>query len=178
MLGRVMRNVALLSALALAVPTLAQAQASIYVGPGVLLPVGDFGDVADAGWMAVGGFFVPVGSGNIAVGAEGFYGSASGVDDGPSTDVYGALGTIGLAFGEAGSVRPFVFGGAGIIGADVDLGETEVDASDTSFGYEAGAGLSIPAGERFGIFIEGRYMGSSDLDMLGVVAGVGIGLGG
>lgn len=173
---RAIRRVSLVAVFAALVPVAVQAQA-IYAGAGPLIPVGDFGDAADAGWLAAGGVVFPLG-GPLGIGAEGLYGSAIGVDSGPSTDIWGILGTVGLIFGDEGSVRPYIFGGAGVIGADVDTDSPGVDGSDSSFGYEATAGLDLPVGDRIGIFVEGRYIGTSDLNMLAALGGVGVRVGG
>ena len=84
MLGRAMRNAALVAVLAFAVPAAVQAQATIYAGGGVATGVGDTGDATDAGWLALAGVVVGVGEGGIGIGAEGLYGSLSGADSGPA----------------------------------------------------------------------------------------------
>ena len=50
------RSVFLLTAFALmAIAIPAQAQTTLYIGGGGSFPTGDFGELADTGWMAVGG---------------------------------------------------------------------------------------------------------------------------
>lgn len=155
-----------------------QAQGTyIYVGAGILSPVGDAGDALDTGWMATGGVGVPVGSGSISVGAEGLYGSVSGVSDGPSVDLLGLLGTVSLTFGDPGGIQPYVIGGAGIIRASTDSDSPGLDGSDTNFGYEAIGGLAIPAGDSFSLWVEGGYLGTSDFDAIRATGGVAIVIG-
>lgn len=180
MLGRAFRNVTLIAALAMTLPATVQAQ-SLYVGGGVLIPISDFEDDADAGFMGIGGISFDIGDSGFAVGAEGMYGPGSGADDGPDIDVYSAMGWLLYGFGEEGSVAPYIFGGAGILGCNADSsGPTPASCTDddTNFGYQGGAGLDVPLSDRVNLFFEGRYMGSTDIDIIGALAGLSIGLGG
>lgn len=178
MMGRTIRNVALAAAVALAVPATGHAQ-SIYFGAGGLFGVGDFGDATDPGFMGVAGLSFDLGDSGASVGAEGMYGTAGGIDDGPDATLYSAMGYLLYGFGDGETVSPYIFGGAGLLGVDVDDSGTGSGGSETEFGYQAGVGLDIPlGGDNVGLFVEGRYMGSSDVDLIGALAGVGISLGG
>ena len=166
---------------AVAAPAAVQAQ-SVYVGGGGLFGVGDFGDLTDPGFMGIAGLSFDLGESGASVGVEGSYGQANGADIGdvealPDVNVYSAMGYILYGFGDGEAIAPYVFGGAGLLGTDIDTTDTSADG-ETEFGWQGGVGLDIPVGDRVGIFVEGRYMGSSDIDMLGLLAGLGIGLGG
>jgi len=173
MLGRAFRNVALVAALALIAPAGLQAQTSIYFAGGTLIPISDFGDVADPGLMGIGGIGIGIGDTDFTVGAEGMYSPGNGSGTEPDVNLYSAMGWLEYEFGDDGSVSPYIFGGAGIIGGSEDGGN-----SDTEFGYQAGGGLAFPVGGSTSLFVEGRYMGSDSLDLIGLLAGLSIGLGG
>ena len=160
-----------------AVPGTASAQ-SIYGGAGLTIPVGDFGDYADAGWMGVLGVTVDIGESGLWAYGEGFYGQNNHSDvDGDKTNPYGAMGGVGYDFGDGESVGFYAFGGAGLMvhKFSPDTGE---GGSESQFGYQAGAGVGAPLGDSFGLWGEGRIMGSKDTTFIGILAGVSVQLGG
>ena len=59
----------------------ASAQTIIYVGGGATFPTGDFGDLANTGWQAIGGVLFPVGPEGLMVGADAFYGQNNHKDE-------------------------------------------------------------------------------------------------
>jgi hypothetical protein len=163
--------------LMLALPAATAAQ-SIYAGVGASIPVGDFGDYADTGWLAVAGFLVPIGDGPIQVGAEGFYGQNNHSDvEGDKTNPYGVMGTLMFDAGADGSIGPYFFGGAGLLVHKFGTDAPEGGDSESQFGYQAGAGLDIPFGESVGGWVEARYMGSKDTNLVGFLAGLSVGIG-
>lgn len=155
----------------------------IFAGGGVTIPTGDFGDFADTGWIASAGFSFDVGDAGLSAGVEGFYGEnkhdadVSGVADGDKTNPYGAMGFLLYRAGDPESVGPYFYGGAGLMVHKFSPATGEGD-SETNFGYEAGAGLDFPFADNVGAWVEGRFMGSSDTNFFGIVAGLGLGLGG
>lgn len=161
----------------LAAPTTVLGQ-GIFVGGGVTIPTGDFGDFADTGWLASGGFSFDVGDGGVSAGVEGFYGENKHETDGDKTNPYGAMGFLLYRAGNPESVGPYFYGGAGILvhKFSSDSSPSE-DSTDTNFGYEFGAGLDFPFGSNVGAWLEGRYMGSSDTKLFGIIAGLGFGVG-
>lgn len=178
---------ALLALLAFTLPSPAVAQgAFLFGGGGVTFGTGDFGDDTDAGWLAIAGVGTDIGTSGVFIAAEGFYGSNSLSDDAldESANVYGAFGEIGYGFQTGGNVEPYVLGGAGILVLDV------FDESESGLGYLGAAGLSISTDGPVGFWIEGRFMAAPglgeetattsevDVTMFGIVAGIGIGLGG
>jgi hypothetical protein len=148
----------------------------IFVGGGVTIPTGDFGDFADTGWMAIGGFSFDVGDGGVSAGLEGFYGENKHDTEGDKTNPYGAMAFLLYRAGNPESVGPYLYGGAGIL-IHKFSSDTSEGGSDTNFGYEFGAGLDFPFGDNVGGWLEGRYMGSTDTTLFGILAGLGFGVG-
>ncbi len=166
----------------LALPATSQAQgAFLWAGAGLAIPMGDYGDATDAGWLGTAGVGVNVGDSGFGVFGEGMYGQNSltstspGLDDG-NVKVFGAMAGVIYRAGDPSTVGPYAFGGGGLLVVDV----VDLD-SESNFGFEFGVGLDVPLGGNFGVWIEGRYLGSTgdtDVDIIGILAGVGVGLGG
>ena len=154
--------------LAFAVP--AQAQTTLYLGAGATFPTGDFGEYADTGWMGVGGAIFGLGDSGFGVGGEFFYGQnnhgVDGVDLDSKTIPYGIMAIADYSFGSPDGLQPYVFGGLGLMVHRFSV-EGFDSESESQFGYQFGAGL----GFNFGLFIEGRYMGSEDTNYFGALAG-------
>jgi opacity protein-like surface antigen len=108
------------------------------------------------------------GAGPVGVGAEFFYGQNNYSVDGDGdakTTPWGFMGIVDYAFGQPDKIRPYVFGGLGVMIHRFSAGGES--ASETEFGYQAGAGLAFP----LGIYVEGRYMGSEGAKYFGALAG-------
>ena len=186
MIAGKIRKALLVAAVALALPVAAQGQV-IYAGAGLLSDGGDIGDVTDAGFLALAGVVFPVASGGFGIGAEGLY-SSLGASDGAdgSIDILGVLATFGYSFNPDGNVHPYIYGGLGIVNLDADDGSGD-GQSETKFGFEGVAGVDFGLSESVGLFVEGRYLGSSGIDVeggdsislqaLGGAAGISIGIG-
>lgn len=167
----------------LALPTTTQAQtAFLWAGGGVTFGTGEYGDNTDAGWMGTAGVGVNIGESGAAVFGEGMYGQNGIADVDESVKLFGAMGGIMYRVGDPAAVGPYVFGGAGLLVLDAEGAD-----SQSNFGYEFGAGLDIPLGGNVGVWVEGRYVGSTGADeameevnanVFGILAGVGVGLGG
>ncbi len=161
-----------------ALPATTQAQSAfIWAGAGVTFPIGDYGDLTDTGWLGTAGIGINVGESGAAVFGEAVYGQNSIVDISPGVDegdakLYGALGGVMYRVGDPATVGPYGFAGAGLLVIDPTEGDSE-----SEFGYELGVGLDIPLGGNFGVWVEGRYMGSDSVDIFGILAGFGVGLG-
>jgi opacity protein-like surface antigen len=165
------RSEFLLAALALmgfAIP--AQAQTTLYIEGGATFPTGDFGDYANTGWMAAGGLLFGIGDSGFGVGGEVFYGEnkhgTDEVDLNSKTNPYGVMAIADYTFGSPGGLQPYLFGGAGLLVHRFSADNFDSE-SESQFGYQFGAGLSFP----IGLFIEGRYMGASDTQFFGAMAG-------
>jgi hypothetical protein len=159
----------------------ASAQANIFASAGASLPIGEFGDYANTGWMAQAGVGFQVAP-SVSAGAGGFYGSNSHTTDGDKTNLYGALAYALFTMGEDGSIQPYVFGGPGFM---VHSYKSEsfpgAEGSESALAAGAGAGVNLPLGS-LEAFIEGMVLsGFSDLEDTRVVvlaAGVSFPLGG
>lgn len=171
------KSVFLLAAVALmgfAVP--AQSQTTLYIAGGASFPTGDFGEYADTGWMGAVGAIFGLGDSGFGVGGEFFYGqnnhSVEDFDLNSKTSPYGAMAIVDYAFGEPGTVRPYVFGGLGVLVHRFSADGFDSE-SESQFGYQFGAGVGLP----MGLFFEGRYMGSEDTNYFAALAGWAFGLG-
>ena len=189
------RIVSLLAAAALALATPASIHAqSLYVSGGAGFPTGDFGDVTDTGWQIAGGImFADIGTAGLSLGVDGSYGQNSikdfnviGIDVEGNIKTYGIMGIALYSFANDSGIEPYVFGGAGWLGADgyvraSDGGESESDSSsESSFGYQLGAGLGYGLSESISIYGEGRYTGGtgdlSDIKWISALAGLSFAL--
>lgn len=158
------KSVGLLAALAFlgfALPTQADAQTTLYLGAGGSFPTGDFGEYANTGWMGAGGALFAIGDSGFGVGGEVFYGQNNHKDEqsffeNEKTAVYGLMAIADYVFGTEGKIRPYVFGGAGVLVHRFSADGVDSE-SESGFGYQVGAGLGFPVG----LFVEGRFMGSS-----------------
>lgn len=170
------------AALLLLTPSPSQAQANpfIFIGGGITIPMGDFGDLAKSGWMATGGFGVSVGTGKLAIGGEGYYGRNS--HDGPSedaTNLIGGAAWLAYRLGQPGRVAPYVIGSAGFLAADFDPEDPADDVNtDTEFAWSGGAGVDIPLSGSVSLYIEGRYMARGDVRFIPIFAGLSFSFGG
>lgn len=173
---------ALLALLAFTLPSTAQAQgAFLFAGGGVTFGTGDYGDETDAGWLGMAGLGVDIGDSGLFVAGEGFYGSNGISDVDESAKVYGGFGEVGYGFQTGGNVEPYVLGGLGLLALDAE------DETESALAFMGAVGLSIQTESRVGFWIEGRYMaapnvgdettGEIDVNLFGIVAGIGIGLG-
>jgi len=175
--------VGIAAVVALFVAQQASAQVVVYVGGGATFPMGDFGDYANTGWQAVGGVLVPVGPEGLSVGAEAFYGQnnhkeeVTTVLEGAKTSPYGAMGVVIYNFQTSGKLTPYVFGGLGVLVHRFSAENIDSE-SETQFGYEGGAGIDFSLSPKLGIWVEGRYMGSSDTQFIAADAGLAFALGG
>lgn len=168
------------AAMFLMVPSGLVAQ-NIFVGGGLSLPTGEFGDYADTGWLGVAGMLFPVGDAGLHFGFEGFYGQNNHTDvDGDKTNVSGLMGVIEYDFGDPDAVGFYIFGGAGWMRHKftTDTAGGDASATDNNFGYEGGAGVGVPVGGSTSVWVEGRYMGSSGTNFVGIMAGLSFGLSG
>jgi hypothetical protein len=151
--------VAVLAFAVAATPASAQ-NLSAFVGGGVTLPIGDFGDVADTGWNVGGGVLVPVGAAGMWVGGEAFYGRNSVKDISPGLDfgdwtLTGAGALLGYTINPMAQMSPFVFGSLGFLSLGM-TGEGSGSESGVSFG--AGAGLSFNLTPTISAWGAGRFI--------------------
>ena len=97
------------------------------------------------------------------------------------------MGFLGYSVPTDGSVDPYLFAGAGVIGnklsgtATIDGTPETVDESDSEFGFQAGAGLTFGnESSKVRPYVEGRWLragGDIDASIVSGQVGVAIGLG-
>lgn len=146
----------LAAALVLAAPLSAQ----FFVQGSATLPQGDYKDYAKTGWMANAGIRAwQSANGNIALWAEGFYGSNSHEDiEGDKTNLLGGYGSVTFNLTSGASATPYLIGSVGYMRHQYksDMFPDE-EGSDGGVAFGGGAGLGI--GKNF--FVEGRYITAS-----------------
>ena len=189
MLKKSVLFLATLAFVGIAAPTQADAQTTLYLGAGASLPMGDYGEYANTGWLAVGGVVFGIGDSGFGVGGEVFYGQNNHKEEesffeDEKTTPYGIMAIADYVFGTEGGIRPYVFGGAGLLVHKFSASGVESE-SESAFGYQAGLGVSFPVGASSSLFAEGRYMGSSSTgegefstttNFFGLLAGFAFGL--
>lgn len=187
MRNRVLTMVAAGALLLFAAPAATQAQ-WVWVGGGLSVPTGDAGDNLNAGWLGTVGVGFPIGESGLGVAAEGFYGQNNASDEAQTAgldkaNVYGVMGNVGYRIGDPENIGAYLFGGLGLLALKVSP-ETGDSETDSNFGYQFGAGVDVPVGSNVGVWVEGRYMGSTGADegesnynQLNVLAGLGFGIG-
>lgn len=76
-------------------------------------------------------------------------------------------------------INPYVVGGVGVLHHTIDvnsvagLSVTGVDASDMTFGYQAGLGVTSPIAKAWTLDLGYRFLGGSDADLKGAEASYG-----
>jgi opacity protein-like surface antigen len=164
--------VAVLLCVAVSSPVAGQTPVGLFVAGGANIPMGDFGDLADAGWMIGGGVLAAVGAQGLWLGAEGMYASNSYKDtDDADFQLVGGGGMVGLTFNRGARISPYVFGSAGVLSVKVDAGESSSE-SESEFAWGGGAGLAMTMSPRATLFASGRYIKAGDLSMVPVSVGV------
>lgn len=144
---------------ALAAPAAAQARGYVGFGAGLSLPMGNFGDTYKTGWLGQVIAGITGANGMLGGRIDGMYvkHSVDGVSD-ASTRLLGANGDVVLSLGSmAAKLRPYVLGGLGFFNVKSKVGSIE-GPGDTKFAFNLGAGLTVKAGSRMAVFLEGRYI--------------------
>lgn len=169
-------------ALALALPSQSNGQALVALSAGLTVPIGDFGDVASAGWAGRAAVVFPVGENGLFAGGEAGYGQNSFDDDVTTiTDdkwkIFTALAALGWMFqSEDSSVTPFIWAGGGLLSAKVGDGD-----SNSEFLLATGGGVTFGQSSTKP-YLEARLMTASsdgfDIQFFEVAAGVTIAVGG
>jgi opacity protein-like surface antigen len=146
------------------------------VGAGLVLPMGDYGDVDKMGLTGgVGGTYRLPG-GQIGIRGDLTYSRTShdGVDG--STQMIGGMASVVYMLPGA-SARPYLMGGLGMYNVSIELGGASGDETKIAFGF--GGGVSFPMGTGGSrLFVETRYMSVStdpSLTFLPIVVGISFG---
>lgn len=154
------KAVAALAILALTA-TAAQAQSvTIGIGGGATIPTGDFKTAAKTGWHGLAniGYNLPSGlgfRGDFYYGQNNWKGGLSG-----KAKLTGGLANVTYEFQNAGGVKPYVIGSAGMFNTkgSASGGGFSVSGSETKFTFGGGAGVKFKAGAKANVFLEGRYL--------------------
>jgi hypothetical protein len=162
----------------------------VFLGAGRSFPTGDYGEYADAGWIAEAGVTFPLNQekGIFLVG-EGLYGSNNHSDfEGDKTKLLGAFGGIEVSFANESGAGPFVFAELGILRHDYTSDEyPEFDEANTGLAVGGGGGYGLPLTRRLSVYVLGRYLwghleneetGEGNTTLFGLMAGVSVSLGG
>ncbi len=164
----------LAAALLLAAAATAHAQARFFVGAGASIPVSEYGDLADTGWITSLGVVGDLGDQGVFGFFEGMYGrnSHSGVT-GNATNLYGGGGALGYRFGDASKAGVYVYGSAGLL---VNKFSPNVGSgtSKTRFAFGPAFGIDIPL-NKVALWIEGRYIHSKDTRFIPIMVGLSFG---
>lgn len=152
-----MRRLMLLAALALlTAPAAAAAQVSLMAGAGLSTPIGDFGEVAEAGWHGMAGLQLSVPAIPIALRADGGYHSLGQAPGNPSLSMLSGAASLVVSLPGVGLV-PYLLAGVSQYRQSVDA--TGIDPV-TDNGYHAAFGVNIGA-LGFGGFGEVRVVNIS-----------------
>jgi hypothetical protein len=154
----------------LTAPAAAQTPVLLFAGAGPSIPVGDFGDVAELGWMAGAGVLAVVGQSGLWLGAEGQIGRNSFKDyDTGNWELLGGGGLLGYTIPSAARARPYVFGSVGVLSLKASAGSVSSD-SESGLSLGAGAGVTFSLNESASLFASGRFLSAKiDDDRLNIV---------
>lgn len=155
----------------------AQAQVSFGVGGGLLMPMGDYGDVDKMGFIGGVGVLFPIGTAPVSVRLEGTYSQTShdGIDG--NTKIMGGMASLVYLFSAGGSVTPYVLAGVGYYNGKVTVPSLNIDESESKVGFGGGGGIRFPMGSA-ALFAEVRYMNIStnpSTTYLPIIVGVSFG---
>jgi len=146
------------------------------LGAGLLMPMGDYGDIDKMGYTAAFGGTYNLPSG-LGIRADLSYGTSSEKDGvtAHSTKLIGGMASLVYAFGAAGA-RPYVTGGLGMHNIKID----ELGVSETKVAFGFGAGVTLPLGTGGNrLFVESRYTSvstsGSPVTFLPIVVGISFG---
>lgn len=144
-------------ALAMALVALPVSAQTIFVSAGAGVPVGDYGDYADIGWMAQAGVAFPIGTAGLSAGAGGLYGSNNHSNvDGDKTNLYGGAAFVQYTIGNAESTSGYVFAGPGYVTHSYKS-DTFPEGSNSGLALAGGGGVNIPLGG-LDAYVEGMYL--------------------
>jgi len=164
--------------LLMAAAPVAEAQkASFWLGAGLTMPMGDYGDGASTGFHGLGAVSFGLGTGPLGVRVEGMYnrtGLEQGVDG--NTSILGGMASLLYTFPSKGTVRPYVLGGVGYYQQKIEatVPGFSVDTSESNAGFGGGAGLLL-ALKATSLFAEVRYISVSGDTFVPITAGIRFG---
>lgn len=143
---------------------------------GLSMPTGDFGDVAEMGFLIGGMMDIRPATLPVDFRIDLAY-NRWGLDDG-GLDLDGSFsglslgGNVVVAIPTEGTVGPYVLGGLGMYRTTIEV--EDEDESETDLGMQLGGGLNFRL-SGFETFVEARYhkiFGDTDADFLPIVFGI------
>jgi len=157
---------------ALAAATPAEAQKPfIFFGGGMSIPMSDFKDYAETGWVAQAGIGIDIGTKGLWADVEGMYSRNNYDLTNEETTNLGGLAVLGYTIAPASKVSPYLLGGLGFLRSKTEVGT--VSTTETNFAYTGGGGLGFRLSPKMLFYVEGRYMGG-DVQFIPVMAGLSI----
>jgi opacity protein-like surface antigen len=163
-----------------AAPALSAQGLRLGAGAGLLMPMGDYGDIDKMGFTGgVGGTVTMPGGLGIRVDVS--YGTTSeksGVAA-HTTKIMGGMASLVYALGGAAGARPYVMGGLGMYNVKIESGGLSADETKVAFGV--GGGVSFPMGTGGSrLFAETRFTSVStsgaSVTFLPIVVGISFGM--
>jgi opacity protein-like surface antigen len=136
---------------------------------GLSMPMGDFGDAANSGYI-IGGL-VDWRSANLPFGLRfnvdyQSWGSDADVDWSSLSGTADAMFTVPTT----GGISPYVLGGVGMYRLDCSAGDFDCEGSN-EFGFNLGGGVNFNLGE-MGTFAEIRYHNVDEMSFVPIVFGI------
>jgi opacity protein-like surface antigen len=168
----------------LAIPATAQTRIGVGVGAGGALPIGDFGDHFNTGWVAGAGLTIMPATAPVGFRVDAHYGSFS--EDGHDAKIKPLVfaGGVVLPLGKEGGLRPYVAAGGGMASVKFDDEDhPEFSKTTTKFSWYGAGGLSFQLGDGGArLFVETRFVSiateESATNYIPLIAGISFGLGG
>jgi hypothetical protein len=165
----------------LSAPAAGQTPLLVWAGAGPSIPLGDFGDRADTGWMAGAGLLAIIGQSGLWAGVEGTLGRNSYKGYGGNHELMGGGGMVGYTLAQGARAQPYVFGNVGLLSLKTSSGGPSGD-STSGLSMGAGAGVTYNLTESASLFASGRYLTAdiedNRLNMVPVTVGLTYILGG
>jgi hypothetical protein len=153
------------------------AQATVFVAAGPTFPIGEYGDYAKTGWLAMAGFTVPVGPQGLSVGGNLVYGSNKHSDvAGDKTNLPGVFGFLQYRVGPGDKPGVYFYGQLGALNHQYKSATPAANDSEWGFAWGGGAGVDIPVG-RVSLFVEASLIARDGTNLVPLVAGLAIPVG-
>lgn len=148
-----------------------------FFGVGLAMGTGNLGTNTDAGWMAFGGFDVPLGASGVSLGVTGSHarmGYQGGFDE--AAQVSMVTGDIGYAYTGLSprAVTPFLRAGVGMRVERYEPGRLAAASStETGIGASASGGLAFAVG-RTTLLLGAHFMTGRNAGYWGAQGGIAI----
>ena len=138
---------------------------------GISMPMGDFGDAADMGFLVAGTLGMTPAALPVGLRFDVGYQSWGGEGDLSFSGIHG-MGSAVFTIATEGGMRPYLLGGLGVYRMKVDIGVA--DATETDLGIHFGGGIDIPL-SGMSSYVEARYtnvFGDGDMSFIPIVFGI------